>query len=73
MHIKKDTKEYLKFNISVFALLFFFSSMLIYVFLDRDSSYLSSRYFYLAAVPAGIIFGYFLLIFKNFFWAFLRA
>lgn len=41
-----------------FALLFFFLSFITYIFLDRDSSYLSSRYFYVGAFAAGILFGY---------------
>lgn len=47
------------------ALLFFFLSFLSYIVLDRDSSYLSSRYFYLGAVPAGILFGYIVYFFTN--------
>lgn len=42
----------------IFALIFFLLSFLPYVFLDRDSSYLSSRYFYVGIVASGIIFGY---------------
>jgi len=42
----------------IFALLFFFLSFATYIFLDRDSSYLSSRYFYVGAFAAGILFGY---------------
>ncbi len=42
----------------IFTLLFFFLSFLPYFVLNRDSSYLSSRYFYVGAIPAGIIFGY---------------
>ena len=53
----KSKNKHVKRNI-IFALLFFFLSFLPYVALDRDSSYLSSRYFYLGAIPAGIIFGY---------------
>lgn len=42
----------------IFALLLFLLSFLPYVVYDRDSSYLSSRYFYLGLVPAGILIGY---------------
>ncbi len=49
----------------IFALLFFFLSFLPYVVLDRDSSYLSSRYFYVGALAAGIIFGYFVYFLAN--------
>lgn len=42
----------------LFAILLFFLSLFPYMALDRDSSYLSSRYFYVSAIPAGILFGY---------------
>jgi len=47
----------------LFSLLFLFLSFLPYIVLNRDSSYLSSRYFYVAAIPAGIIFGYIVYFF----------
>jgi hypothetical protein len=49
----------------IFALLFLFLSFLPYVVLNRDSSYLSSRYFYVGVVPAGIIFGYLIYFLSN--------
>ena len=49
----------------IFALLFLFLSFLPYVVLDRDSSYLSSRYFYISAIPAGILFGYLIYFIIN--------
>ena len=49
----------------IFTLLFFFLSFLPYVVLDRDSSYLSSRYFYVGALAAGILFGYFVYFLIN--------
>lgn len=55
--IAKSKEKITQKNI-IFALLFFFLSFTTYVFLDRDSSYLSSRYFYVGAFAAGIIFGY---------------
>lgn len=55
--IKKSKDKNTKKNI-VFALLFFFLSFATYIFLDRDSSYLSSRYFYAGTLSAGILFGY---------------
>jgi hypothetical protein len=42
----------------LFVLLFFFLSFLPYIVLDRGSSYLESRYFYVGAIGAGILFGY---------------
>lgn len=48
-----------------FALLFFFLSFATYIFLDRDSSYLSSRYFYAGSFAAGILFGYFVYFLIN--------
>lgn len=42
----------------LFALLFLFLSFLPYAVLDRDSSYFSSRYFYVGVIPTGILFGY---------------
>lgn len=48
-----------------FALTFFFLSFIPYVALDRDSSYLSSRYFYLALVPAGLLLGYVVSFFTS--------
>ena len=41
-----------------FAIAFFILSFLPYIVLDRESSYLSSRYFYVGAMGAGILFGY---------------
>ena len=49
-----------------FAIVFFFLSFLPYVALDRDSSYLSSRYFYVGLIPAGILFGYAVYFFTTF-------
>lgn len=49
----------------LFAVLFFFLSFLPYIALDRDSSYLSSRYFYLGAIGAGILFGYIIYFLSN--------
>lgn len=48
-----------------FALSFLFLSFLPYVVLNRDSSYLSSRYFYVGVIPAGIIFGYLVYFLAN--------
>ncbi len=44
----------------IFILLFFFLSLLPYVVVHRDSSYLSSRYFYVSSVGAGILLGIFI-------------
>lgn len=44
----------------IFMILFFFLSLLPYIVVHRDSSYLSSRYFYVSAISAGIIFGLFM-------------
>lgn len=55
--VHKSKSEITGRNI-VFALVFFLLSFLPYVFLDRDSSYLSLRYFYVGTIAAGIIFGY---------------
>lgn len=49
----------------IFALLFLFLSFLPYAVLNRDSSYLSSRYFYVGAIPAGMIFGYLVYFIAN--------
>lgn len=49
----------------LFALLFFFLSLLPYVVLDRDSSYFSGRYFYVSVVSASILFGYIIYFFIN--------
>ncbi len=42
----------------IFCLAFFFLSFLPYMVVHRDSSYLSSRYFYVGAVTASILFGF---------------
>lgn len=55
--ILKSKDKTTKRNI-IFALILFLLSFLPYVVYDRDSSYLSSRYFYLGLVPAGILLGY---------------
>lgn len=57
--VNKSKEEPLKKNI-VFALALFFLSFLPYAVLDRDSSYFSSRYFYIGAIGGGMIFGYFI-------------
>ncbi|MBI5123447.1 hypothetical protein HZA75_06335 [Candidatus Roizmanbacteria bacterium] len=49
----------------VFALILFLAVFLPYAVYDRDSSYLSSRYFYLGLVPAGILLGYIVSYFYN--------
>jgi len=49
----------------LFALALFFLSFLPYAVLNRDSSYLSSRYFYVGAVGAGILFGYIIYFLSN--------
>jgi len=50
----------------LFALAFFFLSFLPYAVLHRESSYLSSRYFYVGAIGAGILFGYVIYFLTNF-------
>lgn len=45
-------------GIIFFTVIFFFLSFLPYVVLNRDSSYLSSRYFYVGTIPAAILLGY---------------
>lgn len=55
--ISKSKDAITKRNI-LFALVFFFLSFLPYAVLHRESSYLSSRYFYVGAIGGGIIFGY---------------
>lgn len=53
----KSKDKLTKRNI-IFALILFLLSFIPYIVLDRDSSYLSSRYFYAGAIGAGIMFGY---------------
>ena len=54
----------------LFVLLFFFLSFLPYAVLDRGSAYLESRYSYVGAIGAGILFGhiiYFLININKYF------
>lgn len=53
MYVNRDKTR----NIT-FALVFLFLSMLPYLFLDRDGSYFSGRYYYVSVIPAAILFGY---------------
>ncbi len=62
--IKRNKERITQKNL-IFALLFFFLSFATFIFLDRDSSYLSSRYFYVGAIGAGIIFGYIVYFLAN--------
>lgn len=55
--INRTKDEVMKRNI-LFALSLFFLSFLPYAVLHRESSYLSSRYFYVGGVAGGMIFGY---------------
>jgi len=59
---KKD--KIVKKNI-IFALAFFLLSLLPYLALNRDSSYLSSRYFYMGVFPAGVLLGYVVVFFTD--------
>lgn len=58
-------KDKTVFRNIVFALILFLVSFLPYVVYDRDSSYLSSRYFYLGLVPAGLLLGYVVYYFSK--------
>ena len=50
----------------LFGLAFLLLSFLPYIVIHRESSYLSSRYFYVGAVGAGILFGYVVYFLTNF-------
>ncbi len=49
----------------IFCLAFFFLSFLPYMVVHRESSYLSSRYFYVGAVTASILFGFVVYYLSN--------
>ncbi len=60
----KETNTAVRRSI-LFSLLILFLSMLPYIFLDRDGSYFSGRYYYVSLIPVAMLFGYIVVFLQS--------